>query len=151
MVDHVRDQLLARLKLTLTGLLPTGSNVFLDRTDALDEDERPGLTINQGNETCEYMTMGYPRTVIARFDVDIDAYDDRSVAQADARKRANTIAAAVQAAIGADVDLDGLAQEVRLMQTDFDLDTEGDRPAAVAMMKYQVTYHFKETTPTVAA
>lgn len=151
MADHVRDQILAALKTTLTGLTTTGARVFADRTDPLAADEVPGLVILQGSESNTYLTMGYPRTVAASLSVQVNAYDARTGAQADARKRANTIAKEVQTAIGVDVDLGGLSQDVRIAGTEFDLDSESDLTNAVAEMRYEITYHFKETTPDVAA
>lgn len=150
MADHLRDQILVALKTALTGLTTTASHVYADRTDALAAGEIPGLTINQGNETTEYATLGGPRLVKAYFDVMVDAYDARTAAQADARKRANTIAKEVQIAIGANLSLGALCKYVNLAQTDFDLSTEGDSPSAVARMRYQVFYMFAENDPTVA-
>lgn len=151
MADHLRDQILANLKTTLTGLTTTGGRVYADRTDALAADEVPGLTIVQGDESCEYLTMHAPRSVRASFDVDVTAYDARTAAQADARKRANTIAKEVQTAIAANLSLTAVCKFVNLVQTSFDLDSEGDSPSAMARMRYQVTYCFYENAPDTPA
>lgn len=147
MADHLRDQILLNLKTVLTGLTTTGSRVYADRTDALASDEVPGLTIVQGSETCEYQTLTAPRLVRAFFEVEVNACDARTAAQADARKRANTIAKEVQVAIAGSLSLSGVCKFINLQQTDFDLDTEGDKPSAVARMRYGITYYFYENAP----
>lgn len=149
MADHVRDQILAALKTTLTGLTTTGARVYADRTDPLAADEVPGLVIVQGSESCEYKTQTSPRLVIANFDISVRAYDTRTAAQADARKRANTIAKEVQIAIAGNLSLGALCKYINLSQTEFDLDSEADGPSAVADMRYAVTYCFYENAPDV--
>ena len=151
MADHLRDQILDALKTAITGLTTTASRVYADRTDALAASELPGLTIVQASESCDTETFTYPRLVKANFDVQVSAFDARTAAQADARKRANTIAKEVQAAIAAARSLGGLCKFINLVQTDFDLDTEGDQPAAVARMRYAVNHCFYENAPDVPA
>lgn len=151
MAEHLRDQILDALKTTLTGLTTTGARVYADRTEALAENDRPGLTIIQGDESPpEYLTLAYPRTVRAEFTVSVNAYDARTAAQGDARKRANRICKEVQAAIGLDVDLGGLVHDTRTAGTSFELDGGSDNEAASAEMRYRIIYQFKETAPDVA-
>jgi hypothetical protein len=150
MADHLRDQILASLKTAITGLTTTGANVFADRTDELQANEVPGLTLNQGGaETPEYKSTGYPRTIIATFDVEISAYDQRTRAQADARQRCNTIDKEVQAAVAAWAHTSTLITDMQRGQTDFDLSTESDKTAAMVRMRYFLQYVYKENAPDV--
>lgn len=150
MADHLRDQIIAAVVTACTGLTTTGSNVFPDEDDPIERGVLPCLTIKQGTESGAPITMSYPRTVRAVFDIDIAAYASRTHAQADVRKLTNTICKEVSAALYAARPLAGVAQIADLSQTDPDLSGDAQKPTAIAAMRLQLVYFFKENAPDVA-
>lgn len=151
MADHLRDQIMAAMVTTLTGLTTTGVNVFPDEDDPVENAELPCLVLLQGGETNEVVTMPTPRLMRAFFDVDVIAYVKRTHAQADVRKKANTICKEVQTAMAGNVSLSGLAKYATLVQTDFELTGEAEKPAAMARMRWQVFYCYAENAPDTPA
>jgi hypothetical protein len=147
MADHMRDQILAAVNTALTGLTTTGSRVYLDQDNPLEDGELPGLTILQAGESTEVQTMPRPRLMQAVFDVDVSAYVKRTHAQGDARKTINTICKEVQIAMST-AALAG-AKYATLVQTDFQLSGDAENPVAMATMRWQILYFYQENAPDV--
>jgi hypothetical protein len=133
---HKRKLIRDRLKTILTGLTPTGTNVFVSRVYPLDAASLPGLLIYTDEEASEPGAMrrsldrivngkiqGHVKPAAGAIDDDLDA-----------------IAEAVEAAIEADSKLGGLAIFTSLESSTMEFDAESDKPVGIITMTYQIHY-----------
>lgn len=146
MADHVRKQIRDAIETALTGLGKTGSNVFVSRVYPMETAGFPGLIIYTGDEETEIMTMERPRlqhrtvqAVVETYSEFIDTLDDEL----------DEPCKEIEAAIGADITLGGLAKTTDLESTEYDL-TAGQRPAGVAKLTFNIVYCVRENAPDVA-
>lgn len=148
---HYRQTIRERVTTILTGLNTTGSNVFESRYYPVEETNLPCLCVYTISETSEVSRMNATRaltrvlelaiTGVARVNSTLDTTLD-------------TIAAEVEAAIGADTQLN-LPQAVydcTLTQTRVSLtQPAGDKQTGVVELIYNVTYRTLLSNPAVAA
>lgn len=152
MALHLRDQIVDAVKTLLTGLTTTGARCYVDRD--IDEEpigaaELPALNIEQGDESSEAATISAPRTMQAFLDITVTGFSKLATGTL-ARKKLNLISQEVQVAMAGDRSLGGLCKYTTLMQTDFELSSQGEQPVGLVRMRYQVLYLYAENTPDVA-
>lgn len=156
MALHMRDQIMDALGTALTGLTTTASRVYLDRdeiTEPLENNELPGLTINQVTESIDPLTLGTPRRLQQVLDVDIVALVKRTTNTA-ARKQLNLIDKEIRAALcanAASLSLGVGAKYCTPVQADFEIVGDADKPLGRARFRWQVFYLTDEATADVAA
>jgi hypothetical protein len=148
MADHLRDQIITAVATLVTGLTTTSTRVFIDEDNPLEDADLPGITILQIGESTEAMTLGRPREMQGLLDLEITAYAKRLPSQADVRKQVNTICKEVQIALANTSP--GGAKYGTLVQTDFELYGDAEKPAGMARMRWQFLYRFDEDAPDVA-
>lgn len=156
MALHLRDQIMDALATALTGLTTTGARVYADRdelTEPLENNELPGLTINQVGESIDPLTLGFPRRLQHVLDVDIVALVKRT-GNTLARKQLNLIDQEIRSALAANAATLSLgvgAKYTTPVQADFEIVGDADKPLGRARFRWQVFYLTDENTPDVAA
>ena len=130
---RVRDAVVT----AVTGLTTTGSRVYQSRVYPMQAATLPGIVVYTESETVQYLTMGLPRTQmrVATFAVEIyvrgvDGYDEQI----------DQIAAEVEGALYANVELGGLVKDTQVTGITFAYAGDGDKPVGVGSMSVDVTY-----------
>lgn len=155
MALHMRDQIMDAIITALTGLTTTASRVYGDRdelTEPLENNELPGLTVNQVSESTEAATLAAPRRLTHALDVDIVALVKRTTNTL-TRKQLNLIDQEIQSALGANAAALSLgvgAKYISKVQSDFEIVGDADKPIGRARFRYQVLYLTDENAPDVA-
>lgn len=149
MALHLRDQIMDALATALTGLTTTAARVYVDRddlTEPLGDNELPGITITQGDEQSEVLSLSPPATIQAVLDVDVVAHVKLTTSTA-TRKQLNLISQQVQVAVGANRTLSGLCEHVAPVQASPEIVADADKPIGRLRMRYQVLYLYRENAP----
>jgi hypothetical protein len=133
---HKRKQIRDRLKTILTGLTPTGTNVFASRVYPFKAAELPGLIIYTDDEASEPGAMG--RGLDRIVDAKIVGYVKPASGAVD--DALDAIAEDVEAAIEDDPTLNGLANFSILESSTMEFDAESDNPVGVITLNYQIHY-----------
>lgn len=154
MADHARKQIRAAVKLLLTGLATTGSNVFVNRDTSASpyaEAELPALNIATGTDDVIGRSFGSQVSAANRtrentltLTVTVTA---KAVPMPD--DTLDQACLEVEKALGADIFLGGLATDARLASTDFTPDEAGDKPVATAKMTFDIDYWCDDSDPSV--
>lgn len=139
MTNHVRRQIRDSVMSTLAGLVTTGARVYQNRVYPVKE--TPGLIVYNGDESSEPETIG-TRKVNRILNLNIEGY-------ASSDNALDQIAKEVEVALSADETLGGIAIDSYLIATTFEF-SDGDTPAGVVTLTYQVQYRTLITAPDVA-
>ena len=134
---HVRETIRNNITTALTGLTTTGSNVFKTRFYPLAQAKLPCLTIYCKSDASEYNTIGLPRTVMHEAEFVVEAY---AKATSGVEDTLDTICVQVREALFADITRGGNAKDTRVVDFNFDFNSEGDQPVAVGVMTVMVDY-----------
>lgn len=143
MAEHIGQQLLDALEAALSGL-SVAPHVFQNRTQPTDDSKLPCLLVCNGDETSEFGAMGtdtgrpldrLPRLVVLGC--------VRSAGESPYRAL-NAIRAAVEARVAASNGLNGLADNLELIETNFDVPTE---PADKRAGRVALTFKCETRTP----
>ncbi len=141
---HLRKQIRDRITTTLTGLTTTGSNVYQTRIYPLSETKLPGIAIYTASHSFDPLSINPPRTLMNELDVSIEIYTKGS----NSDDTMDTICEEIEAALYADSDLNGLAQNVYQTGIDIEYSGEGDQPVTLGRMTVRVEYTSVEGTQT---
>ena len=148
-MTHVRQQIRERIASNVTGLTTTASRVYQSRVYNLEAANLPGLLVYSNNETSERDTIG----VLANQDLDrtlelvIEGYASTASNLDDVL---DLIAEEVETAVAADPTCNGLSKDLFLSETTISLTGEGDSPAGVLSLTFQVSYRTTTTAPGTA-
>ena len=148
-MTHVRQQIRERIATNVTGLTPTGARVYQSRVYNLEAANLPGLLVYSNNETSERDTMG----ILANQDLDrtlelvIEGYASTASNLDDVL---DLIAEEVETAVAADPTCNGLSKDLYLSETTISLTGEGDSPAGVLALTFEVSYRTTTTAPGTA-
>jgi len=147
MTIHVRQQIRDALVTRLTGLVTTGSQVFKSSTFNFDDADLPCLLIANEEDNSQSASIGYPRLQKRDFLVSIRAIVKISTGTDDAL---DNICKEVEIAISNDPSLGGIAKDLLLVNTRFELNGDMESQVGVATMLWQSQYYIKETAPDLA-
>lgn len=136
-MSHVRQQIREEIATTVTGLATTGTNVFQSRVYPLQDSNLPALLVYSTSEDSEADVMGSTLVAQRNLNVLIEGYVK---ANTDFDDVVDTICAQVEAAMGADRTLNGLAKFSQLVGTEISYNGEGESPVGVVTMTYAVQY-----------
>jgi hypothetical protein len=135
--DHIGQQLLDALEAALGGIV-VAPHVFQQRTTPTDDSKLPCLLVCNGDETSEFGAMGtdtgrpldrMPRLVVIGC---------VRIAAASPYRALNAIRAEVEAKVAAHATLGGLADNIELIETNFDVPTEAaDKRAGRVALTFQ--------------
>jgi hypothetical protein len=149
MANHVRRQIREAVAARLTGLVTTGSRVYVNNVDPLAINELPAITIRNGSEQIERRSLGQPNPYISRAQtLIVTAHARASSAVWDT---IDQIAKEVEIAMLGTLDalqLGGLALDTLLVALDDPrISGEGDRLVASLDMQFQILINAREGIP----
>lgn len=133
---HVRQQIRDRLVTLLTGLPLVGANVFPMRRYALDHKKLPAILVYTMDESSSLITIG-SRTLTRTINVAVETIVKSNN---DVSDIVDNICASIEAVIGDDFSLNGLAKSCILTETQIDIAVDGENPISSARMTFAVTY-----------
>ena len=134
---HVRKLIRDRMATVLSaGVGLVNGRVFTSRLYPLTAAKLPAITVHSGAEASGLMAMGNV-TLMRTLQVSVDVYVRANETFDD---DVDAICVQVEAAIGGDFRLDGLAKDVVLTGTDIDFSGEGEVPVGIARLTFDVRY-----------
>lgn len=136
-MSHGRQQIRDQVKTTLTGLATTGANVFTNRVYRFDEAELPALYVHTPAEDSEVGQMGPTPTLHRTLTIEVEGYAADSSAIADTL---DTIAAEVEAAIGADTTLGGRVMWIAPVRTEINFTGDGEAVTGSVRITFEAVY-----------
>lgn len=147
MADHLRTQIRDRVIELLRGLDTTEDRVFRSRMYPLDEPDLPGICVYTLTEDSEIMNMGPTRHLQRQIDIAVEAVVQVTETLDD---ELDQICAEIEAAMGADPTLAGLAYDCILTRTAIGLQpVKGtERPTGSAVMTYRAIYRSRASDAT---
>lgn len=131
---HVRQQIRDRIVTDLSAI--QGVTVYAMRRYSLDHKKLPVILVYTMNEQSSLMTMGnrtLNRTVNCVVEAIVKSNDNVS-------DDLDTLTAQIEAALGNDFSLNGLAKSVILTDTQISISVEGENPMSSAQMTFAVNY-----------
>lgn len=137
---HARKQIRDAIVAQVTGLTTTLAKVYASRMFSMGEDKIPGLIVYTVAEEAEITTMGSVRNSYRKLQVNIEAH----VKSASADDTIDTISAEIEAALGDDHKLGGLTKDLYYAGIEINLNSDGDKPIAVAVLSYIAEYQVNE-------
>ncbi len=149
MAKHLRTQIREATATALASLTTTGSNVFESRVYSFAVTTLPSLVIYTKSETVAPDTVRAADGLMRRLDLVIEGYAKSDTATLD--DTLDEINKEVEIALAAVPTLGGLCLDQYLRTVDIDLTAEGETPAGVITMIFEVTYRTLATAPDAAA
>lgn len=142
-MPHIRTNIRNAIKTAVTGLLTTGSRVFVSRVYPLQPGDLPCLMIYTMEDKSKVATRGPGRLILRTVSIAVDAIVSASSAVDDAL---DDICRQVEVALHGST-LGGIALDVRLDTTTVGLDGSSEQPFGVARMTWLVDYQHTEGSP----
>lgn len=152
MANHVRRQIREAVKTLLTGLPTTGSRVFTNRLQRIDDADLPCLIINYGNEEIIAESVHYNPPLARSLPITIKAYAQANSGFDDvADEMIKEVEAVLSVAVFDDAALSALAKNLQLQSIDEpEFDGDGAQPVAQVSMQYLITYYTQASTPDIS-
>ena len=146
-MTHARQQLRERVATDVTGLTTTGSRVYQSRIYNLEKTDLPCLLVYSKNEDSERDTFKGTNGLARNLSIVIEGYQKGA---SDLDDSLDTIAEEVEAALGADPTLNGLAKDSFCASTDIEDTGDGETPIGLVRMTFNVNYRTTTTAPGTA-
>lgn len=143
-MSHARKQIRDAFAAAVTGLPTTGARVYIGRVHPLADGHEPSLLIYTGPESVEAHAMGRPRPLLRTLTLHAHAVVSATDGVEDALDQ---IAAEVEAAIGADETLGGLALATLHTGSLPERDGEGRLIAGSRRLDFEVQYRTTDADP----
>lgn len=152
MANHVRRQIREAVKTLLTGLPTTGSRVFTNRLQRIDDADLPCLIIStDGEEIATDSSIHYDPSLERNLTVTIKAYAQANAGFDDvADAMIKEVEAVFNVASVNDATLSTLAKNIQLQNIDVEFDGNGEQPVAQASMQYLINYYTQASTPDIS-
>ena len=148
MAAHLRRQVREAIGTALTGLTTTGSRVFQSRVYPLATTDLPGLLIFTASEANTTATLGAPRLMERRLQIQVIALAN---AVADLDDTLDGICQEVEIALAMPcASLAGLAKSITLTGTEIEMQGTAEKPTGQAVMTFEVFYMATENAPDTA-
>lgn len=147
MADHARKQIRDAILERLAGLPTTGDRVFTGRVHPVQRAEKPLLLLWSREEPAAPGSSGRPVLLERTYTLVVEALAENADPAA-LEDTLDRIAAEVEAALGGDPHLGGLATDMQLVRTDWDFDGSGAVPNARIGLGWQVLYRTAENDAT---
>lgn len=141
---HLRKVIRDNIKTALTGLATTGSKVYATRVYPLSNGSLPGIVMYTDAEEVEYATVSLPRTTVRTLAVKVEVYV-RGVTGYD--DQLDQICAEIEAALYADVTLNGVVKDTKVTAFDADFAGDAEQPVATGVLSVEVLYTAQEGSP----
>ena len=149
MANHLRRQIRESVATAVTGLATTGANVFQSRIYPTQASELPALLIHTRSEDSQPLTIHGPKALERTLQLAIVAVA-KSVADLD--DVLDGICKEVEVAVEnwSVAGLGGIAASIYLVSTEVEMTGEGEKPAGIATMTYELSYFTQANAPDVA-
>ncbi len=143
---HIRKSIRDQVKTSLTGLTTTGSNVTTGRAYPVAVGDLPALFIYSGPEEVLVDSLTFPRDLLRKFIIIIEAVDDDKDS-ATAEDTMDTILKEVETVLGADNTLNSKARDSSLQSVEVIRQGDQERTVIIMRMEYMFEYRTKENAP----
>jgi hypothetical protein len=145
MADHVRTQIRDRM-VTLIGTTATaGSSVITNRVYDIDRLSLPTISVEEGNESREPITMPAPRLFDVRSEFDVTIFVEDN---ADCEKSLDGIAKEIETALAMPVS--GPWKCLTQIQSGQRLDGSAQKIRGTRILRYRADYLIRENAPDTA-
>lgn len=135
-MDHPRQLIRHRVVGLLTAEVPAfRERVYGSRLYPMQRSQLPGACVYTLTEANELLTVQH--RLIRRLNLAIDIYVRELAAPDD---ELDTLALAVETAMGADRTLGGTCQRHHLAETTIGFDGQGEKANALARLRYEIVY-----------
>lgn len=145
MADHLHKQIRDKLKTALTGLTTTGSRVWANRLQPLQDANLPALRLYADEERTEPLTIHAPRMVSRELTVVVEACAKATTALDDTL---DLISKEVEIALAAGLTFGAVNLPVFYTGMSFD-DEQLDKPVAVKRMTFSIPFQAMSNAPDV--
>ena len=145
MADHLHKQIRDAVKTALTGLSTTGSRVFANRLQPLQDANLPALRIFADEERAEAMTIHAPQMLGRELTLVVEACAKATTALDDTLDQ---ISKEVETALAAGITLGGQNLQITYTGMSFD-DEQLDKPIGVKRMSFTTPYTAMSNAPDV--
>lgn len=149
MANHVRRQIRDAVAARVTGLATTGARVYVNNVDPLAVSELPAITIRNGAETVERMSIASPNPAVRRAQTLIVTANARATSAV--WDTLDQICQEVEVAMLGTLDallLGGLALDSVLVAIDEPrISGDGDRTVGSVDMQFQILVNAREGIP----
>lgn len=145
MPEHVRKQIRDAVVDLLDGLTVTGDRVFIGRTRPLQAGHAPTILVYARDEAIERETMGRPPALARTCTLIVECRMCSATPPDDAL---DAIAADVEAAIGDDPRIGGIAIDSVLQRTEIEAVAQGEWHLGAARLTYAVRYRTPQNDAT---
>jgi hypothetical protein len=132
-MTHLRTEIRNAVASTVTGLSLTGSRVYKTRIYPLDESKLPCIAVYVKSEQILQSTIGNQNKKRS-IDIVIDCV---AIANANLDSTLDKICEDVEHAMALNKNLNGLALEVLIDQTEIEIDSSGEKPVGIAQITYR--------------
>jgi hypothetical protein len=143
---HLRSQIRASGKASMTGLPTTGANVFRSRAYPFKSAQLPGWLVKTNQEELAVGSSGRPRLMERALMLELEGYAAQSdnvddVLDQMALEAEQRMAEPIHNTFG------GLASVATLLAVELDFDDEHEKPHGMIRLTYRVDYEAREDTP----
>ena len=144
---HVRTTIRQAFVDTLKGHTVADDKVFDSRMYTIDESSLPSIIIFSNNEEILTTTIGLPRLQNRTLKITVECYGKATTG---VNKLMDDLALEVEQLIYNNQPLKKLCKDYKLESTDMHLNSNGDKPVAVASLVFAVLYLTKENNPSIS-
>lgn len=145
---HVRQQLREAIATRLTGLTTTEDRVFQSRVYAVQDRELPCLLVFTRSESIGEVTVHAPKIISRTLTLEIVAV---AKANDDLDDALDSICEEVEVALANQLAaIEGLAESIGLISTEYELSGAGEKPTGTATLLYEINYFTAENAPNAA-
>jgi hypothetical protein len=146
--NHLRRQIREAVGTAVTGLATTSTRVFQSRVYPVQTAELPCLLVYSRSETSEVVSIHAPKMLERKLTLEIVAI---AKAVADLDDTLDQICKEVETALAMPVaGLAGLAKDINLVSTEYDLEGVSEKPTGSATLIYEIGYFNLENAPDTA-
>lgn len=143
MADHLHKQIRAAVANKLTGLITSGTRVYVNRLAPLPDDTPPALLIELNEERVSGVTMGSPQLMECELSLSVIAAAKATSALDDTLDQ---MSKEVQIALASGITVAGRTLDVFYTGMGFE-DAQSNKPAAVKRMTFTIPYAAMSNVP----
>jgi hypothetical protein len=142
-MPHMRSRIREKVRAVLVAAsTAAGSRVYKAKRRSWVSKELPGIAVYTDAETSETSAKDRLQTRTVDLVLDVAAYETDDI-----EDELDEMVSEVEVAMAADLTLAGLAWDLRLVSTDSDASTDGERPVGVRRIRFSVIYQTAEGAP----
>ena len=137
----IRKTIISLLKNSKSLSKVVGDNIYESRVHPIDHP--PAILVYTANEQVVDYSISYPRSQTRQLTLNIEAYAKEN---SNVDGTTDSLALEIEEILAADLTLGNMVKDVMLNSTETRVSGEGDKPVAVAILTYHITYRTKENS-----